>query len=130
MKYILLSDSEKQDIIRLRKEGETLREISEYIGCAINTVAYHIKMNKKIQTPCFSSRMEFMAWQDKNCRQCKKATWYSERLKRYPKLRCTVQKEIELQADGIGNVSLRTYKATQQAVCPYLKKNINGNAQI
>lgn len=122
MKYILLTDREKSDIEQMRNSGSTLREIAEYIGCSISTVAYHIKMKKKSQTPCFSNGTEFMAWQDENCIQCKKATWYNERLKRYPKLRCSVQKEIELQSAGIGKVSLRTYKATRQQRCPYYKK--------
>lgn len=38
---IQLTESDKSDIVRMRKEGSTLREIAEYIGCAINTVVYH-----------------------------------------------------------------------------------------
>lgn len=40
---IQLTESDKADIIRMRKEGSTLREIAEYIGCAINTVVYHLR---------------------------------------------------------------------------------------
>lgn len=40
---IQLTESDKADIVRMRKEGSTLREIAEYIGCAINTVVYHLR---------------------------------------------------------------------------------------
>ena len=40
---IQLTESDKADIIRMRKEGSTLREIAEYIGCAITTVVYHLR---------------------------------------------------------------------------------------
>ena len=40
---IQLTESDKSDIIRMRKEGSSLREIAEYIGCAINTVVYHLR---------------------------------------------------------------------------------------
>ena len=41
---IQLTESDKADIVRMRKEGSTLREIAEYIGCAINTVVYHLRI--------------------------------------------------------------------------------------
>lgn len=40
--YIPLTESDKSDIIRMRKNGSTMREIAEYIGCSINTIAYHL----------------------------------------------------------------------------------------
>ena len=40
---IQLNEEEKADIIRMRSEGCTLKEISEYIGCTDTTVLYQLK---------------------------------------------------------------------------------------
>lgn len=81
-------------------------------------------MMKKTNKPCFSNGTEFMVWQDENCLQCKKATWYNERLKRYPQYRCAVQKQLEGQSIGIDEVSQRTYDAAQQPRCPFFKSKV------
>lgn len=78
-------------------------------------------MMKKTKQPCFSNCTEFMIWQDVNCLECKKATWYNERLGRYPQYKCAVQKQIEGQAVGIEEVSQRTYDAAHKARCPFFK---------
>lgn len=81
-------------------------------------------MMKKTNKPCFSNGTEFMVWQDENCLQCKKATWYNERLKRYPQYRCAVQKQLEGQSIGIEEVSQRTYDAAQERRCPFFKSKV------
>lgn len=81
-------------------------------------------MMKKTNKPCFSNGTEFMIWKDENCLQCKKATWYNERLKRYPQYRCAVQKQLEGQSIGIDEVSQRTYDAAQQPRCPFFKSKV------
>lgn len=81
-------------------------------------------MMKKTNKPCFSNGTEFMVWQDENCLQCKKATWYNERLKRYPQYRCSVQKQLEGQSIGIEEVSQRTYDAAQERRCPFFKSKV------
>lgn len=84
---------------------------------------------KKTNKPCFSNGTEFMVWQDENCLQCKKATWYNERLKRYPQYRCAVQKQLEGQSIGIEEVSQRTYDAAQERRCPFFKSKIEEGAK-
>lgn len=81
-------------------------------------------MMKKTKEPCFSNGTEFMVWQDENCLQCKKAVWYNEKLDRYPKYRCAVQKQIEGQAVGIDEISQRAYDAARQRRCPFFKSKV------
>lgn len=87
---------------------------------------------KTTTKPCFNSSTEFMIWQERNCCQCKKAIWYNERLGRYPQYRCAVQRQLEEQVGGIEEVSQRTYAATQQASCPFLrpKKKEKTSAEV
>lgn len=51
--YIPLTESDKSDIIRMRKNGSTMREIAEYIGCSINAIAYHLSLTTLV---CRSKR--------------------------------------------------------------------------
>lgn len=71
--------------------------------------------------PCFSNGTEFMWWQDVNCCHCKKAVWYNEKLDRYPKYKCAVQRDIEAQAAGIDEINVRSYEAARQSRCPFIK---------
>lgn len=41
---IQLSESDKKDVLSMREQGYTLREIAEYIGCSVNAVAYHLRL--------------------------------------------------------------------------------------
>ncbi len=70
---------------------------------------------------CFNSDISMMAWQERNCLQCKKAVWYNQRLHRMPQYRCAIQKQIEAQASGELEINERTYKATRNDICPMLK---------
>jgi hypothetical protein len=76
---------------------------------------------KTTTKPCFSNGTEFMAWQDRNCCRCVKAVWFNEKKNDFPAYRCAVQGQIEGQAAGLYEVSERTYNATQQKDCPYIK---------
>lgn len=40
-----VTDEEVADMVRLRKEGRTQKEIAEWIGCAENTVGFHLRLN-------------------------------------------------------------------------------------
>lgn len=40
-----VTDEEVADMLRLRKEGRTQKEIAEWIGCAENTVGFHLRLN-------------------------------------------------------------------------------------
>lgn len=121
MKYILLSDSDKLDIVRLRQKGVTLREISKYIGCNISTVRYHLCVFDRNSVSCFKDAKAFEEWKERNCYKCKKSPTYSERYHRYKKCYCTVKNHLEGKDIKVEGISLRTYKAAQQTVCPYLK---------
>lgn len=79
---------------------------------------------------CFNSSAEFMIWQEHNCCQCKKAIWYNKRLGRYPQYRCAVQRQLEEQAGGKEEVTQRTYAATQQANCPFLRPKEEPTAEV
>lgn len=120
MKYILLTESDKLDIIHMRKDGAKLREIAEYIGCTFSTVYYHLRKAKIAVKPLFSTEEDSKVWQETNCKLCKKRTLYNNRLKRYPKFRCVIQSNILGKNIGIEGVSLRARKATQQKCCPFL----------
>ena len=76
---------------------------------------------KTTTKPCFSNGTEFMAWQDRNCCRCVKAVWFNEKKNAFPAYRCAVQGQIEGQAVGLDEVRERTYNATQQNDCPYIK---------
>lgn len=75
---------------------------------------------KTTDKQCFSNGTEFMLWQDNNCCHCVKAVWYNVKRGTYPQYRCAVQRDIEMQAGGANEVTLRSYNATQNAKCPYL----------
>jgi DNA-binding CsgD family transcriptional regulator len=40
-----VTDEEVADMLRLRKEGHTQKEIAEWVGCAERTVGYHLRLN-------------------------------------------------------------------------------------
>ena len=40
-----VTDEEVADMLRLRKEGHTQKEIAEWIGCAERTVGFHLRLN-------------------------------------------------------------------------------------
>lgn len=85
---------------------------------------------KTTTKPCFNNSTEFMIWQEQNCCQCKKAIWYNERLGRYPQYRCAVQRQVEEQVGGAEEVSQRTYAATQQANCPFLRPRERAREEV
>lgn len=68
---------------------------------------------------CFSNGTEMMYWQEKNCCQCAKATWYNEKLKKFPNYRCAVQRDIEAQAAGVPDINIRSYDAANKSACPF-----------
>lgn len=68
----------KEEIIRLRSEGKTYREIQIELGCSKSTIAYHVgdgqkrKSNERSQ----KRRTEIRAWigaikEEKGCADCK-----------------------------------------------------------
>ncbi len=86
---------------------------------------------------CFSNGTDFMRWQDRNCCRCVKAVFYNEKKDFYPHYRCTVQGQIEGQAAGIYEISMRTYEAAKKVDCPYIqterkkyKKNIENQGEL
>lgn len=40
---IQLNEEEKADVLRMRAEGCTMKEIAEYIGCSASTVNYQLR---------------------------------------------------------------------------------------
>lgn len=42
MVIIQLTEEEKTDLFRMRSEGCSMREISEYIGCSVSAIKYHL----------------------------------------------------------------------------------------
>lgn len=68
---------------------------------------------------CFSNGTEFMIWQERNCCRCTKSVWYNEKKGTYPKYKCAVQRDIELQACGMLEINERSYNAAKCAKCPY-----------
>lgn len=43
VQIIQLNEGDKADVVRMRNQGSTLREIAEYIGCSVNAVVYHLR---------------------------------------------------------------------------------------
>ena len=92
-------------------------------------------MKAKSEYPPFSNGTEFMVWTARNCDRCVKASHLRETIEGmvYTKFRCSVQKEILLDAafPRAGYVSKRTYDICQNLDCPnrqetrkkYLKKD-------
>lgn len=71
--------------------------------------------------PMFCNGTEFLDWYSVNCERCIKATWWNPKTNSYPIFRCSIQRDIEMQAAGIDKVSLRSYNATRNIDCPYRK---------
>lgn len=42
--------SVKEEILRLREEGHSYREIQQLVGCSKGTIAYHIGIGQKLKT--------------------------------------------------------------------------------
>lgn len=40
-----VTDEEVADMVRLRKEGHTYKEIAEWVGCTEGTVGFHLRLN-------------------------------------------------------------------------------------
>lgn len=72
---------------------------------------------KKTTDQMFSNGTEYMQWTYRNCSRCIKRIKDPNGVK----FRCSVERDIYHAALGIGEVNLRSYNATQQRVCPYLK---------
>jgi len=73
---------------------------------------------KKVDKDPFSNGTEFMAWYDRNCDRCWKASVYIEKENRYTPYRCAIQRDIEVRAAGGGLISQHTIDATSKADCP------------
>lgn len=70
---------------------------------------------------CFSNGTKFLYWQNNNCAQCVKATWYNEIKNEFPKYRCSIQRDIEAQSAGLHEINQRSYEVAKQDECPFKK---------
>lgn len=84
-----------------------------------------------IQKPCFENNTEMMAWQEINCKNCKKGIFYNDKLKKMPLYKCAIQRDIEAQATGTKNVSQYAFDSVQGKKCAMLRsKNEEESIQV
>lgn len=71
--------------------------------------------------PMFSNGTEMMNWQHKNCCHCVKMSTYNEKNGEFTKFRCSIDKDIQAQAAGLSEVSLRSYQVVQKPICAFIQ---------
>ena len=77
---------------------------------------------KKQSAALFSNGTDFMRWVAVNCETCWKQSRYNWKTDTYSQFKCSIDKDIQLQASGMTDddmVNIKTIEATNQAVCPY-----------
>ena len=75
--------------------------------------------------PCFKSATELMSWQEHNCMNCKKGTFYNVKLQKMPLYKCAIQRDIEAQAAGTKDVSQYAFDSVQGKKCALFRsKNV------
>ena len=72
---------------------------------------------KTTTKPLFSNGTEHLQWTSRNCSQCMKRIRNPDGVN----FRCSVERDICCQSVGLYEVNERSYNATQQMVCSYLK---------
>lgn len=61
--FIQLTESDRKDIIRMRKQGDTVKNIAEYIGCTVSTIYRHLKVSGMTARKVWSEREDAEAVQ-------------------------------------------------------------------
>lgn len=77
---------------------------------------------KRVEQQLFSNGSEHCSWTEYNCVKCVKFSRYNEKKDTYSQFRCSIDKDIQMQAAGIvEDVNVKSAEAVKLAVCPYLE---------
>jgi hypothetical protein len=77
---------------------------------------------KRIEQQLFSNGSEHCSWISYNCEKCVKFSRYNEKKDTYSQFRCSIDKDIQMQAAGIVEaVNVKSAEAVELAICPYLE---------
>jgi len=72
---------------------------------------------KTTDLPLFSNGTELMWFQDRNCSKCIKAAAYNPRTEKYTSFKCTIDRDIHLQAAGLYEVNQQSYDICHLGIC-------------
>ena len=79
---------------------------------------------KRIKQQLFSNGTEFMSWTANNCDKCIKQSRYNEKKDTYSSFKCSIDKEIQLQAAGMpddGFVNEKSVNTVSVLQCPFIQ---------
>ena len=79
---------------------------------------------KKIKRQLFSNGTEFMSWTYYNCDNCIKQSKYNEKKDTYSAFKCSIDKEIQLQAASMDEseyVSQKSIDTVKLLKCPFIQ---------
>ena len=71
--------------------------------------------------PMFSNGTEFTSWTFRNCDRCLKQSHYNEKNDTYSAFRCTIDRDISMQAAGFTEVNVKSYETAHLKDCPYIQ---------
>ncbi len=72
---------------------------------------------KTTQEPLFSNGTEFTTWTANNCGRCIKASKFNEKKDTWSAFKCTIDRDIQMQAAGCNEVNQQTFDIVQNPVC-------------
>ena len=76
---------------------------------------------KTTTEPLFSNGTEMMWFQDRNCSRCVKASVYNPKTDEYTAFKCTIDRDIQMQAAGLYEVNQQSYDICHAGICPKIQ---------
>lgn len=86
----------------------------------------------------FSNSTEHAQWTARNCDRCIKQSRYNEKTDEWGQFRCSIDRDMVAQAAGFKEISLRSFNAVRNPVCPNIqtqqkppkRRPVKGQAEV
>jgi hypothetical protein len=71
--------------------------------------------------PLFSNGTAHMSWIAMNCDRCIKQSTYNPKTDEYTAFRCSIDRDIQMQAAGLREVNVRSLEVVKNKHCPNIQ---------
>ncbi len=76
---------------------------------------------KTTTDPMFSNGTEFTSWTFRNCDKCVKQSHYNEKKDTYSAFKCSIDRDMSMQAAGLIEVNIKSFETVKNKDCPYIQ---------